>query len=168
MQFGATVDCFGLQFCGKLGVGIFQTVDGPIDVFLQTPGATEINDFDAPVDCLRNPLARVFVRRCQKQYLNAGVNDPFPAERQDFVGLMISWRCELRVKVFEICGQSYLCLAGTAEECWRSSIQSRMAQQQTREFAAGVAADACYGDAGCSCRGVAAPGIGSINRVNYC
>src|ERR1700680_1089724 len=34
MQFGATVGCFGLQFCGKLGVGIFQTVDGPIDVLL--------------------------------------------------------------------------------------------------------------------------------------
>ena len=62
---------------------------------------------------------------------------------------------------------AYLCLAGTAEECWRDSVQSRMTQQQTREFAAGVAADACYGGAGRSCRGIAGSRIGSFNGI-YC
>ncbi len=80
---------------------------------------------------------------------------------------MISRRCELWVEVFEISGRPHLYLAGTAEERWRGNVQSRMTQQQTREFAAGVAADACYGGAGRSCWGVAGPRIWSSNGI-YC
>ncbi len=66
MQFRTSVDRFRLQLGGEFRVGILQPVDVTVDVVLQSPGAAQVNDFDAVLDRLRDPFTRLFMRCGQK------------------------------------------------------------------------------------------------------
>ena len=106
VKFGASVDCFGLEGGGMVGVGVLEAVDGAVGVLLQTPCAAEVDDLDAMFDGLRDPLAGLFVWGGEEEDLDAGVDDELPAEGKDFVGLTVTCDCELGMKVFEVRGGS--------------------------------------------------------------
>ena len=76
-------------------------------------------------------------------------------------------RRKLRMKIFKINGCPNRFLPRTAQECRHGSLQSRMTQQQTRQFAAGVAADPCYRGARRFCGGIAGPRIGAFDQIDW-
>jgi len=49
------------------GIRIFEAIDGAIGVVLETPCTAEIDDFDAMLDRLWDPLAGLLVRSCKKE-----------------------------------------------------------------------------------------------------
>ena len=71
MQLRASVDGFGLELCGVFGVRVVQLVDGAVGIVLQTPGAAQVDDFDAVRDRLGDPLARLLVRRREEEHFDA-------------------------------------------------------------------------------------------------
>ena len=66
VQLRTSIDCLCLQFGGLFRVCVLQVVDGAIAAFFQTPRPTQINDFDASLNRLRNPLPGLFVGCCEK------------------------------------------------------------------------------------------------------
>jgi len=67
------------------------------------------------------------------------------------VSLMASGAGQLRVEIFEVDYGSCFGFACAAEEAGFRSAEAGMVQEQTRKFAASVAADACDGDSGGGC-----------------
>ncbi len=147
MQLRASVDGFRLKLGGMLRVGVFQLVDRAIGVVFQAPGAAQVDDLDASLDRLGHPLARLLVRSREKQYFDAGIGDALPTEGEDLRLSDDPRHYELRVQVFEISCGFGLRFTGAAEEGRLRFLQAGVMQQQAREFAAGVAADTCYGGA---------------------
>src|ERR1700722_4864810 len=98
MQFWATVDGFGLEDGGALGVGIFELVDVSVGGMVETPRAAEVDDLDAPVDGFGNPLTGLLVRGSEKQDLCSGVDEAFPGEGKELVS-PVACDCELGVDV---------------------------------------------------------------------
>jgi hypothetical protein len=64
MEFRASIDCFGLERGCMCGIRVFQAIDSAIGVVLEAPCTAEIDDFDAMLDCLRNPFAGLLVGSC--------------------------------------------------------------------------------------------------------
>lgn len=72
------------------------------------------------------------------------------------------------MQVFKIRGWANLNFASATEEGWRCTVQAGMMQQQTGEFAAGVAADTGYGGSRCGRDGDAGLGLGWLRRIYCC
>ncbi len=90
VEFGTAVDSFDLELRGVGGVGVVELVDGAVGVVLEAPGTAEVDDFDALSDGGGDPLARLLVRRCEEEYLDAGTCGAFPAEGKDLVNASVA------------------------------------------------------------------------------
>ncbi len=81
MQLRHAVNGLRLRSRGQLGSVVFKRVHGAIRRFSQPPRAAQINHPHAAIQRLRNPLARLLVRRGQKQHLNSALLQQLPRKR---------------------------------------------------------------------------------------
>ena len=143
MQLGQAVDGFGLQLRGAVGVGVVQLVDGAVLRVLQTPGGGEVDDADAVRESDGRELARLLVRQREEEEVDAFFGECVPGEGNDLGGVRVGRAAERWMKVDE--ARSLFGAFAAEEE--RRRGETRMMQQNARELGAGIAGDACDGDA---------------------
>ncbi len=163
VEFGAAVDGLCLELGGEVGIGVLELVDAAVGGVLETPCAAEVDDLDAVLEGVGNPLAGLLMRRGKEEDFDAGVEDAIPGEGMDLVGAGVSGRGEMGVEVFEERGLGF---PGAAKEDGSGVVQIGMAQEQAGELSAGVAADASDGDAGGGWERVGAVRISLGRRVD--
>ena len=146
VEFGTAVDGFLLDGRGCGGVGVVQFVDGGGFGLVQTPGSAEVDDLDAAVEPLGRPLAGVFVGQREEDEFDAGILDEIPVESDNWRLDAVCAEGELRVQEFERHEAGGGVVGDASEEDRIGSLEARVCEEQAREFAAGVAANA--GDRG--------------------
>ncbi len=78
MQLGHAVDGLRLRGCGQLGSFVLKGIDGAIGRFGQPPRAAQIDHAHPALQRFRDPLARLLMRRGEKQHFDAELGQQFP------------------------------------------------------------------------------------------
>ena len=144
MQLRHAVDGLGLRGRGQLGAFVREGIDGAVGRFGQPPGAAQVDDAQSALERFGNPLARLLVRRGEKQNFDAALGQQIPGKR------LSSFRCAAAVVVRQLRDESRSSGTPPRARSFASTrpaktgglpFEARMMQQQPRQLRACVARD---------------------------
>ena len=139
MQFRHSVDGLRLGGRGHFGVGVLEGVDGAVGRLGEPPCSAQVDDPQTAPQSLRNPLARLLVRRGEEQNVNAPLCQKLPGE-----GLQLQVACAAAIGQFRMNFGQGQAAAGrvarvqAAGEDRRLALETGMPHQQPGQFGARV------------------------------
>ncbi len=145
MQLRHSVNGLRLGGRGQFGVVVLEGVDSAVGRLGEPPRAAQVDDPHSVPERIRNPLARLLVRRGEKQNVNAPLCQQLPGKGLQLQGACASAIGQLRMNF----GQRQpaagrVALVHAAGEDRGLALETGMPQQQPGQFGARVPCDSHY------------------------
>ncbi len=142
MQLGHAIDSFCLRGRGQFGAVVLKGIDGAIGRFSQPPCSAQIDHADSALERLRHPLARLLVRRGEKQHIHAAFLQQLPGERLhlEIVDAVAAGELGMNLGERNAAMREILALHAPGKDR-RLALEMRMVQQKPRQLRAGVSGD---------------------------